>query len=259
MKRALPILLLLAGATFLPAADETPLTAPALSVGSATIGHQGGVVVSADGAISVEFAPNPLREPTPTRVWSMVAPGGRGFAVDGGLGPAKLTCWTPDSPWSPGTTGVGDPVSTAPSGGQSNDGGVEILGPDQAWTTVKSELRPDGSRVIEFVDERKKLREQGLVKGSTGSYVLVPQKTTVLRRQDARFKVIEVKKQQDEWKKLIEELSPIAPRQPPKPAPAPTPDPDELAPITPTRPSKSTGDPAIDDLAPITPVRPARK
>lgn len=219
---------------------EPPKEEKLVSAANAVIGHEGGVIATPDGALTVEFAPNPLREPTRTQVWSIAAPGGAGFVVNGASGPAKLTCWPPDSPWSPGTAGARDSGNADPAAGQpaAADGGVEVLGPDQAWTTVKSELRPNGSRVIEFTDERKKLRELGLVKGSTGPYVLYPQKATVLRRQSVRFKAVDLKAQQEEWKRKIGEIkdqTPIAP--PPNPAPAPpaAADEDELAPIVPVR------------------------
>lgn len=221
-------------------AGEPPTEEKLVAVATAVIGFEGGMIATPDGAIAVNFAPNPLREPTRTQVWSIAAPGGAGFVVNGAAGPAKLTCWPPDSPWSPGTAGARDGGSADPAGGRtaSTDGGVEVLGPDQAWTTVKSELRPDGSRVIEFTDERKKLRELGLVKGSAGPYVLYPQKATVLRRQSVRLKAVDLKAKQEEWKRQIEEIKDLAPiAMPPKPAPAPpaAPDDDDLAPLMPTK------------------------
>ncbi len=240
---------------------EPPNEEKLVSVATAVIGHEGGVIATPDGTLAVDFAPNPLREPTRTQVWSIAAPGGAGFAVNGASGPAKLTCWPPDSPWSPGTAGARESGNADPAAGPpaAADGGVEVLGPDQAWTTVKSELRPDGSRVIEFTDDRKKLRERGLVKGTTGPYVLYPQKATVLRRQSVRFKAVELKAQQEEWKRKIEETEDLAPIPPPKPAPTPpaAADEDDLAPIVPVRDELAPIVPVRDELAPIVPVRKA--
>jgi len=245
------------------------------------IGPEGGKLATPDGSVEVAWAPNVAREPQTARVWSIVAPGGTGFQIAGPAGPAKLTCWPPGSELSPGTAGSGDPVGAAPPRGTTtaNDGGVEILGPDQEWTTVKNTLNRDGSRTIEFVDERRPLRKKGLVKGASGPYVIVPEKTTVLRGQSKRLKVVNQKKQQDEWKDAVkdassledDELAPLS-RTPGKTGTSPNESEDELAPLAPkkdagtapppdddlaplTKTPGRTGDPDIDELAPLSPRR----
>ncbi len=226
------------------------------------IDHTGGRLVTADGAVTMEWAPNPARPPTPAKIWRIIAPGGVGFQVSGPAGPGQLTCLPPGSALPPGVTDPAAPAGGAP-GGSGSDGGVEILGPDQAWTTTKSTLNPDGSRTIEFIDERKPLRKKGLVKGSSGPYVIYPQRATVLRGRTVKFKVVNEKEAQKEWKDAVkssasaddEELAPLAPTKKAV-------DDEELAPLAPTKPASTsasdagTGDLDIDDLAPLAPRQP---
>jgi hypothetical protein len=210
----------------------------------AVIDHRGGIVTTPDGVVSVKWGPNPTRPPTPAKVWSIIAPGGAGFSASGPAGPANITCWPPNSGLPPGSPGAAvDPVKSGPpASAQGADGGVEILGPDQEWTTIKSTLNRDGSRTIEIVDERKPLRKQGLVKSSTGPYVLYPQRSTVLRGKTRGLHVVDQRKQQQEWKDAVKRAA--------------AEEEDELAPIKKTNDAQTPGDEA-DDLAPIKPINPA--
>ncbi|MDX2187653.1 MAG: hypothetical protein SFV32_12020 [Opitutaceae bacterium] len=246
---------------------EEPVPDPVAGI-SGVIGPEGGKLTTPDGAVEVEWLPSDTRLPSPAKVWSIVAPGGAGFQVAGPPGPAQMTCWPPGSERSPGTTGA-DPVKSPPSGPSSAaEGGVEILGPDQEWTTTKSTLNPDGSRTILITDERTSLRKKGLVKGSSGPYVLVPEKATVLRKQSVRFQVEDQKKKQKEWKDAVkaasqedDELAPLAPRKkaaeeedelaPLAPNKKPAEDEDELAPLAPKKPAAEDE----DELAPLAPKK----